>query len=280
MEEKKGMQTYKVVMLVIITIFVTFLATTLLMMVVPTTALLINKKSDTGESTSFLNINTTAESEDISSELSKFRSIIDKYYLGEVDEEKLKVGAIKGYIEGLEDPYTEYISKEDMKSYTENIMGNFVGIGIYMVKNTEVNLVEVLSPIKNSPAEEAGILPGDFIKSVDGVEYTADDLNTMSEKIKGEEGTTVKLEIIRGTEILNFEVKRTTIKVNQIEGEVLENNIGYIQIPSFDEDTAKDFKAKFEELEKQNIKSLIIDLRNNGGGIVSEAIRNCRFSCR
>lgn len=272
MEEKKGIQTYKVVMLVIATMFVTFLVTTLLMIFVPTT-LLINKKSDQGESNSFLNITKTEESKDISSELSKFRSIIDKYYLGEINEEKLKEGAIKGYIEGLEDPYTEYISKDDMKSYTENIMGNFVGIGIYMVKNTEVNLVEVLSPIKNSPAEEAGILPGDLIKTVDGVEYTADDLNTMSEKIKGEEGTTVKLEIIRENEILNFEIKRKTIEVNPVEGEVLENNIGYIQISSFDENTSKDFKSKFQELEKQNIKSLIIDLRNNGGGIVDEALK-------
>ena len=263
MEEKKGIKVYKVIMLVILTIFLTFLLTTIGM---------YNYFAKTKDGKIALLNTTSSANEDISNQLSKFRAIIDKYYLGEIDEEKLKEGAIKGYIEGLGDPYTEYISREDMEDYTNDIMGNFVGIGIYMSKNTEKNMIEVISPIKNSPAQEAGIQPGDLIKSVDGVIYTADDLTTVSSKIKGEEGTTVKLEILRGEQTLTFEIKRTTIKVNQVEGEVLENNIGYIEIPSFDEDTAKDFKAKFEELQKQNIKSLIIDLRNNGGGIVSEAL--------
>lgn len=266
MEEKKGVKTYKVVILVLVSIFVTAILTTFTMLFV--SASLIGASS----SNPLSNVEITEESTDISKELSKFRSVIDKYYLWDVDDEKLRTGAIKGYIEGLGDPYTEYISKEDMKAYTENIMGNFVGIGIYMVKNTDANLVEVLSPIKNSPAEKAGIQPGDLIKKVDGVEYAADDLNTMSEKIKGEEGTNVNIEILRGTETLTFNIKRETIKVNQIEGEVLEGDIGYIEVPSFDEYTAKDFKTKFEELKGKNIKSLIIDLRNNGGGIVSEAL--------
>ncbi len=266
MEEKKGMQTYKVVILVFVSIFVTALFTTFTMLFV--SASIIGNNSNNP----LYNVGTTEKSEDISAELSKFRNVIDKYYLWDVDDEKLKEGAIKGYIEGLGDPYTEYISKEDMKSYTENIMGNFVGIGIYMAKNTDVNLVEIISPIKNSPAEKAGIQPGDFIKKVNGKEYTADDLNTISEIIKGEEGTTVNIEILRGAETLTFNIKRETIKVNQIEGEVLEGDIGYIQVPSFDEYTSKDFKAKFEELQRKNIKSLIIDLRNNGGGIVTEAL--------
>lgn len=266
MEEKKGVKTYKVVILVLVSIFVTAILTTFTMLFV--SASLIGASP----SNPLSNVEITEESTDISKELSKFRSVIDKYYLWDVDDEKLRTGAIKGYIEGLGDPYTEYISKEDMKAYTENIMGNFVGIGIYMVKNTDANLVEVLSPIKNSPAEKAGIQPGDLIKKVDGVEYAADDLNTMSEKIKGEEGTNVNIEILRGTETLTFNIKRETIKVNQIEGEVLEGDIGYIEVPSFDEYTAKDFKTKFEELKGKNIKSLIIDLRNNGGGIVSEAL--------
>ncbi len=263
MEEKRGIKTYKVVMLVILTAFLTFIITTITLYGYFTT-------TDNGK-IALLNTQNS-NNEDINSQLTKFRTIIDKYYLGEVNEEKLTQGAIKGYIAGLEDPYTEYISKEDMEEYKNDLMGNFVGIGIYMSKNTNKNMIEVISPIKNSPAQEAGIQPGDLIKSVDGTEYTAEDLTTVSSKIKGEEGTSVKLEIIRGTEILNFEIKRKTIKINQVEGEVLENQIGYIEIPSFDEETSNDFKSKFEELQKQNIKSLIIDLRNNGGGIVKEAL--------
>lgn len=220
----------------------------------------------------YLTLMTSDESQDISQLLDTYKALIDEYYLGDVDEESLKEGAIKGYIEGLGDPYTEYISAEDMEEYMEDTMGNFVGIGIYMTKDTETNRIVVISPIKGSPAEEAGIQPGDYIIEVDGEEYTGDDLTAISTKIKGEEGSTVKLKILRGEETLEFEITRENIVINPVEGEVLENSIGYIEFSSFDEGTAEQFKEKFEELEAQGITSLIIDLRNNGGGIVSEAL--------
>lgn len=261
MEEKKRFKVYKIIMLVVLVAFVTFLCTSVGMY-----QYFVN-----GENIDSKIASNTASS-DIASTLNRYKSIVDKYFLGEIDEEKLKEGAIKGYIEGLDDPYTEYITKEEMKDYLEDTMGNFVGIGIYMVKNTESNKVQILSPIKNSPAEKAGILPGDLIVSVDGVTYTGDDMSVVSTKIKGEAGSTVKLEILRGTETKTFELKRENIKVNPVEGKVLTNQIGYIEFSSFDEGTAKDFKEKYEELQKQGIKSLIIDLRNNGGGIVDEAL--------
>lgn len=216
---------------------------------------------------------SSSSSKDIAGTLQKYKEIIDKYYLGDVDEEKLKEGAIKGYIEGLGDPYTEYISADEMEDYLSDTMGNFVGIGIYMVKNTEKGKIQVLAPIKGSPAEKAGIQAGDIILTVDGVDYSADEMTIASNKIKGEEGTTVTIEVLRGTETKKYELKREKVKVNQVEGKVLSNNIGYINFTSFDETTADDFKAKFEELNKQGIKSLIIDLRNNGGGIVDQALQ-------
>ena len=262
MEEKKRFQVYKIIMLVVLVAFITFLCTSIGMYQ-------YFSNDQVNPSSIWM---TNSSNSDIATALNKYKTIIDKYYLGEINEEKLQEGAIKGYIEGLEDPYTEYISKEDMKEYLEDTMGNFVGIGIYMVKNTEANKVQILAPIKNSPAEKEGILPGDLIVAVDNETYTAEDMNIVSSKIKGEEGSKVKLEILRGTQTKIFEIKRESIKVNPVEGKVISNQIGYIEFSSFDEGTAEDFKVKFEELQKQGIKSLIIDLRNNGGGIVDEAL--------
>lgn len=262
MEEKKRFKAYKIIMLVVLVAFITFLITSICMY-----------QYFTNNSFGKQLVVSSENNGEITSELSKYRALIDKYFLGEVDEEKLKEGAIKGYIEGLDDPYTEYISKEDMEDYLADATGNFVGIGIYMVQDTETNKIMVLAPIKGSPAEKAGILPGDLIVSVDGVTYTAEEMTVASSKIKGEVGTAVKIEILRGNETLNIELTRENIKVNPVEGKKLENNIGYIEFSSFDDGTAEEFKTKFEELQGQGIKSLIIDLRNNGGGIVDEALK-------
>lgn len=258
MEKEKKIKVYKILMLVVLSVFITFMITSISLY--------------TYFTKNPISISAKSNNKDISNKLDKYREIIDKYYLGEVDESKLEEGAIKGYIEGLDDSYTEYISKEDMDSYLDDTMGNFVGIGIYMIKNTKYDKIQVLSTIKGSPAEEAGIQSGDLIVSVDGVEYKADDMTTVSNKIKGEEGTKVTIELLRGSENIKYELTRSKVKVNQVEGKVLSNDIGYIKFTSFDETTAEDFKKQYQELAKKNIKSLIIDLRNNGGGIVDQAL--------
>lgn len=263
MEKERKYRIYKIIMMIAIAIFITFMITSISLY-----TYFVNNP---------ISISSNSKSNDISNTLEKYREIIDKYYLGEVDEEKLKEGAIKGYIEGLGDPYTEYISKEDMENYLDDTMGNFVGIGIYMIKNTDYDRIQVLSTIKGSPAEKVGVQAGDLILTVDGVEYKADDMTTASNNIKGEEGTKVTIELLRGTETIKYEITREKVKVNQVEGKVLSNNIGYIKFTSFDETTADDFKAKFEELDRQGIKSLIIDLRNNGGGIVDQALEIADF---
>lgn len=261
MEKEKRNQIYKTITIVIISIFITFIVTSISLYTYFT-------KNPISEGS----ISNIKNSKDITSKLQSYREIIDKYYLGEINEEKLEEGAIKGYIEGLGDPYTEFITKEEMTDYLEDTMGNFVGIGIYMIKNTSQDRIQVLSTIKNSPAEEAGIKAGDLILTVDGVSYSADDMTTASNTIKGEEGTSVKLEVLRENQTLSFEITRKKVKVNQVEGKILTDDIGYIEFTSFDETTAVDFKSKYEELKNKGINSLIIDLRNNGGGIVDEAL--------
>ncbi len=264
MEKEKKNRIYKIIMIVAIAMFLTFMITSISLY----TYFVKNPLSISLKNTN---------SSNIANALIKYRDIIDRYYLGEVDENKLEEGAIKGYIEGLGDPYTEYISKEDMEDYLSDTMGNFVGIGIYMIQNTQYDKIQVLSTIKGSPAEKAGIQAGDIILNVDGVEYKASDMTTASNNIKGEEGTKVTVEVLRDNQNIKYEITREKVKVNQVEGKIISNNIGYIAFTSFDETTADDFKNKFQELNKQGIKSLIIDLRNNGGGIVDEALEIADF---
>ena len=261
MNSEKRQKIYKIIMLIVLVAIISSLLTTIAIY-----------KNTEGTELGKKYVFVTSKSSDLSTRLESFRKLIDSKFLGEVNEEKLTQGAIKGYIAGLDDPYTEYMTKEEMEEFTQDTMGNFVGIGIYMTKDTEKDAIVVISPIKDSPAYKAGILPGDIISKVDDVEYKAEDLSVVANKIKGESGSKVKLEIIRDGKTLNFEVQREKIKINHVENKVLNGNIGYLKLNTFDEGCSDEFKQKYEELKKQNIKSLIIDLRNNGGGIVDEAI--------
>ena len=270
MENKKN-RIYKTLMLVVLTAIVTFMITAFSMYSYFNDESLLSvfsSNSDEKEDEESTQNNTKFDKY-----LKRIKSTINKYYLwkDDIDESKLEEGAVKGYVEGLGDEYTEYIPADEMEEYTENITGNFVGIGIYMVADSSSNRVVVYYPIPNSPAEKAGIKAGDQIISVDGTEYTSDDFNSIADYIKGEAGTTVKLEIERNGERMSFEIKREKINTNPITTEILENNIGYLKLPSFDEGTASDFEEKVKELQQKGAKSIIIDLRNNGGGIVNEA---------
>ena len=269
MEEDKYLKRqrfYKTVMLIILTVFLTFIFTTIY---------ITNKYSlgDGNQTISSLFGTSSSSDDKLTKSLKNIKSLLKKYYLNDIDEDKAIDGAIEGYVAALGDKYTEYIPKDEMEEYTQNLMGNYVGIGIYMAKNTKDNTIVVISPIKYSPAEEAGILPGDIIKKIDGTEYNGDSMDAAANNIKGVEGSTVKLEIQRGQEIKTFEITRKKITTNPVVAEKLENNIGYLEVSSFDENTAENFKAKYEELKSQGITSLVIDLRNNGGGLVEEALK-------
>ena len=261
----KKQRFYKAIMLVILTAFLTFIFTTIY---------ITNKYNSGNESQTISSLfGGSSNNDKLTKSLKEIKSILKKYYLNDIDEDKAVDGALEGYVASLGDQYTEYIPKDEMEEYTQNLMGNYVGIGIYMAKNTQDNTIVVISPIKYSPAEEAGILPGDIIKKIDGTEYNGDSMDAAANNIKGVEGSTVKLEIQRGQEIKTFEITRKKITTNPVVAEKLDNNIGYLEVSSFDEDTAENFKAKYEELKSQGITSLIIDLRNNGGGLVEEALK-------
>ena len=270
MEEErylKRQRIYKTIMLVVLTVFLTFIVTIMY---------ITNKYNLNQEGISSM-LNSSSNSGEVSSAIRSIKKILDDYYLNDIDEQKLVEGAIQGYVAGLEDPYTQYITKNEMEEYTTNLLGNYVGVGIYMAANIEKNVIEIIMPIKGSPAEEVGLQAGDIITAVDGIKYTGEDIDIAADKIKGEEGSIVKLEILRSQEVKTFEIRRRRVVTNPVETEKLENNIGYIQITSFDEGTAEDFKLKYEDLRNQGIKSLIIDLRNNGGGLVDETLKIADF---
>lgn len=262
MNSNKRESIYKIIMLVVLVAIVTFVVT----------SIFVYNYLRSDEGAKYVIVQGT-DTSNIDQTLSGIKKIIDSKYLGEVNEGDMIAGAIKGYVDGLNDPYTEYYTPEEMQEIETEVMGNFVGIGIYMTVNTEDNTIVIISPIKDTPAEKAGLLPGDIISKVDDISYTGEQMTLAASKIKGEEGTTVKLEIIRDGETLDFEIKRETIKINHVEGEMLENNIGYISFYTFDEGSAEEFKTKLLELKNQGMKNLIIDIRNNGGGIVDEALK-------
>ena len=256
MKTEKSNRIYKTIMLVLLTAIITFIITSISMYNV------LGKKT----------IKTLTNSSSIESTFNNFKKFIEKKYIGTIDEEKMLESAIKGYVEGLDDEYSEYITKEDMKEYMEETNGKYVGIGVYISNNTQTNQIVVLMPMKGSPAEEAGMKSGDIITKIDGVEYKGEDLSKASNALKQDEGTKVKVEILRDNQTIELEIERKTIKINHVESDVINNSIGYIQISTFDDGCYDEFKQKIDELKTKNIKSLIIDLRNNGGGIVEEAI--------
>lgn len=264
-EEKisKREKIYKYLMIIVITVFITFIITTFVLY------------------RYFPNYIGTYNTDSISlpDYLSKIDNSIEKYYLwnDDINEEDLRDGAIKGYVSGLGDEYTQYIPASEMEEYTENLTGSFVGIGIYMIADEESDSIIVYYPIPESPAESAGIKSGDKIISVDGTKYTAEDFDTIADQIKGEEGSTVNIVVERDKKELSFDITRAKIITNPITTKKLENNIGYLKLPSFDEETADHFKEKVQELQKDGATSLIIDLRNNGGGIVDEATEIADF---
>lgn len=265
----KRQKIYKIIMLMILTAFVTSILTAIYIVKLDGNT----QTTNNSRVSSILNVLTSDSN--LTKSLKGIETIVKSKYLNEsdIDETSAIDGAIEGYINSLGDEYAEYIPADKMKEYTEGIMGNFVGIGIYMVKNTEKDLVQVLSPIRESPAEKAGIKAGDLITKVNGVSYTADQMSEMANTIKGEEGSKVTIEVLRGEQILTFEVTREKVNTNPVYSEKLENDIGYLEITSFDEGVAEDFKAKYLSLKEQGIKGLVIDLRDNGGGLVAEALK-------
>lgn len=208
--------------------------------------------------------------------VSALEDFIEKHYLKEVDEATMLDGQLKGLFQSLEDPYSQYMSKDEFQDFMEHTKGVYGGVGVIVTPGDD-NLITVVAPIEDTPGEKAGIKTGDKIIKVNGEEFTADKMDAAVKLMKGEPGTDVTVTIMRKdkegkAKQFDVSITREEIRLKTVKAEVIDDNIGYIKITSFDDLTYDDFKVELNQLEKKNVEGIIMDLRNNPGGLLDVCV--------
>jgi len=204
--------------------------------------------------------------------LFRVMNLLKAKYVDSIAGDKLLTGAIKGTVTALGDPYSAYLDPRMYKELMLETKGSFGGVGIML--GMKDKLLTVIAPIEGTPADKAGIKSGDHISKIDGQDTKDMALDEAVNMIRGKEGTQVVLTIIRGgQEAKNYELTRSTIQIHSVSGKMLENSIGYIRLSMFNEATGDDFAKKLQELEAIGMKALILDLRNNPGGLLGESVK-------
>lgn len=208
------------------------------------------------------------QSREVQQKLGILEGCIREYFLDEVDDEQLEDYLYYGLMAGLGDPYAAYYNEEETKSMMDSSNGSYCGIGAVFSQNMVTGIITVARVYEGFPSYEAGMRPEDILYKVDGEEISGQDLTNIVTKIKGEEGTTVQISVLRGEEEIDFTMERKVIEVPTVEYELLEDHTGYILITEFDGVTDAQFHTALTDLQTQGMERLIIDLRGNGGGNV------------
>ncbi|WP_346847681.1 MULTISPECIES: S41 family peptidase [unclassified Clostridium] len=199
---------------------------------------------------------------------------LDRYYLGEIDINKLIDGAAAGMTEAVGDPYTTYMNAEEFKDFYSQTEGNYVGLGIQV--GVKEDKIVVVATFENSPAEKVGILSGDIIESVNGTKVEGKDLEKAVKTMKGEKGEAVELTLSRENKgSFNVKTVRDEIEMITVKKEMIDSQVGYIQVTMFDENTSSNFENAIKDLNSKGMKSLIVDLRENPGGLLDQTVNMC-----
>ncbi len=207
--------------------------------------------------------------------LNYISDLLNEYYVDDIENEKLAEGAYRGLVAEIGDPYTTYMSASEAESFVDSIKGEFYGIGVGLLYNSKEKTTLVSYVIDESPAEKAGILPGDSIVSVNKSNVNNMDIDTIVNNVRGPKGTTVNIGVYRPSDKkdYSFKIERDNIDLQSVEGEVIDENIGYIYISGFKANTYDQFIKELEELKNQNVKGLVIDLRDNPGGSLDTVVK-------
>ena len=205
--------------------------------------------------------------------IDELMSYIDLYYNDDYDEEDIRNAIYAGTLEGLGDPYSVYYTADEYKDMQINTSGNYYGIGAALSQDAKTKEVTISKVYEGTPAEEAGLKDGDQIIKVNDTESTSKELSALVQEIRGEEGTTVHLQVYRASNNKTFEidVERKNVELPSITSKMLDGGIGYIQISEFQSKTDEQFKSALADLKKQRMKSLIVDVRSNPGGLINAA---------
>lgn len=202
--------------------------------------------------------------------LLQMENFLKTNYVGDIDDLELLRGAIKGMVESLNDPYSEYFTPSEFKNFNESISGNYEGIGIVItLKDKYITVVSVFS---GSPAEKAGIKAGDRFVEIDGNDITGLSTAEVSKRLQGDKGTKVTIGVVRNGETLRFEVERDIVKINPVESRVLGKGIGYIKINEFNVNTVENLDTSLDNFKESGVQGIVLDLRNNPGGYIDQAI--------
>ena len=197
---------------------------------------------------------------------------VEHYYLEDVDEDDLEAGVYRGFMSGLSDPYSTYYTKEEYEQLSETDSGEYTGIGVTVMKDTNTGYVVIEEVQKDAPAYQAGLLKGDILMEVDGTDTATITLQETVNLIKKGENKEVVLNINRDGDNFEVTVEKSSVEIESVTWEMKEGNIGYISVSQFIENTDEKFIEAVDELEEQGMNSLIIDLRDNGGGLLDTCI--------